>query len=60
MIRSERLERVKKALEEKGIVAMTVTEVKGRGEQKGKYGDGKFYIIFYTFLRVYRTRKHLR
>lgn len=26
---------MKKALEEKGIVGMTVTEVKGRGEQKG-------------------------
>ena len=35
IIRPERLEQVKKALEEKGFVAMTVTEVKGRGEQKG-------------------------
>ncbi|WP_290623254.1 MULTISPECIES: P-II family nitrogen regulator [unclassified Archaeoglobus] len=35
VIRPEKLECVKKALEEKGIVGMTVTEVKGRGEQKG-------------------------
>ena len=35
IIRPEKLEDVKKALEEKGFVAMTVTEVKGRGEQKG-------------------------
>ncbi len=35
IIRPEKLENVKKALEEKGFVAMTVTEVKGRGEQKG-------------------------
>jgi nitrogen regulatory protein P-II 1 len=35
IIRPERLEQVKKALEEMGILAMTVTEVMGRGEQKG-------------------------
>ena len=35
IIRPERLEQVKRALEEKGFIAMTVTEVKGRGEQKG-------------------------
>jgi nitrogen regulatory protein P-II 1 len=35
VIRPEKLESVKKALEAKGFVAMTVTEVKGRGEQKG-------------------------
>lgn len=35
MIRPERLERVKKVLEENGCVAMTITEAKGRGEQKG-------------------------
>jgi len=35
IIRPERLEQVKRALEEKGFVAMTVSEVKGRGEQKG-------------------------
>jgi nitrogen regulatory protein P-II 1 len=35
IIRSEKFEDVKKALESKGIIAMTVTEVRGRGEQKG-------------------------
>jgi len=32
VIRPEKLESVKKALESKGIIAMTVTEVRGRGE----------------------------
>jgi len=35
IIKPERFEFVKKALEEKGYAGMTVTEVKGRGEQKG-------------------------
>jgi nitrogen regulatory protein P-II 1 len=35
IIRPEKLEQVKKVLEQKGCVAMTLTEVKGRGEQKG-------------------------
>jgi nitrogen regulatory protein P-II 1 len=35
IIREERLENVKKALEEGGYCAMTITEVSGRGEQKG-------------------------
>ena len=35
IIRPERLEQIKKALEEKGVVAMTVINVLGRGEQKG-------------------------
>jgi len=35
IIRPERLEQVKAALEERGFVAMTICEVLGRGEQKG-------------------------
>ena len=35
IIKPERFEFVKKALEEKGFNGMTVTEVKGRGAQKG-------------------------
>ena len=35
IIKPERFECVKKALEEKGFAGMTVVEVKGRGEQKG-------------------------
>ena len=35
IIRSEKLQEVKKALEDRGFYGMTVTEVKGRGRQKG-------------------------
>jgi nitrogen regulatory protein P-II 1 len=35
IIKPERFEFVKKALEDKGFNSMTVTEVRGRGEQKG-------------------------
>ncbi len=35
IIRPEKLEDVKRSLEEKGFIAMTVMEVRGRGEQKG-------------------------
>ena len=35
IIRPERLDFVKKALEDRGISGMTITEVRGRGEQKG-------------------------
>ncbi|HVP25116.1 MAG TPA: P-II family nitrogen regulator [Methanomicrobiales archaeon] len=35
VIRPEKLDEVMKALEGKGIVALTVTDVRGRGEQKG-------------------------
>ena len=35
IIREERLENVKKALENGGYFSMTVSEVSGRGEQKG-------------------------
>ena len=35
IIKPERLEFVKKALEENGFKGMTITEVQGRGEQKG-------------------------
>jgi nitrogen regulatory protein P-II 1 len=35
IIKPERFEVVKKALEDKGVAGMTVTEVQGRGEQRG-------------------------
>jgi nitrogen regulatory protein P-II 1 len=35
IIKPERFEAVKKALEDKGVTGMTVTEVQGRGEQRG-------------------------
>jgi nitrogen regulatory protein P-II 1 len=35
IIRPEKLDAVKKALEEKGFVAITIIDIRGRGEQKG-------------------------
>ena len=35
IIRPERLDSVKKALEDKGFIALTIIDIKGRGEQKG-------------------------
>jgi nitrogen regulatory protein P-II 1 len=35
MIRPERVDFVKKALEDRGFTGMTITEVRGRGDQKG-------------------------
>ncbi|MDD1701621.1 MAG: P-II family nitrogen regulator [Methanoregula sp.] len=47
IIKPERFEFVKKALEDKGYVGMTISEVKGRGEQKGislEYRGGKMTV----------------
>ncbi|HEY3273122.1 MAG TPA: P-II family nitrogen regulator, partial [Methanocella sp.] len=35
IIRPEKMSGIKKALEEKGFIAMSITEMTGRGEQKG-------------------------
>jgi len=35
IIRAERMDNVKKALEEKDFIAMSIFEITGRGEQKG-------------------------
>jgi nitrogen regulatory protein P-II 1 len=35
IIRPEKMDNIKKALEEKGFVAMSILEITGRGEQKG-------------------------
>ena len=35
IIRPEKMAQIKKALEEKGFIAMSITEMHGRGEQKG-------------------------
>lgn len=35
IIRPERLDFVKKALEDRGLYGMTITEVRGRGDQRG-------------------------
>ena len=49
IIRHERLERVKTALEEVGISGMTVSEVSGRGRQRGitlQWRAGDYRIDF--------------
>ena len=49
IIKPERSEFVKKALEDKGFIGMTMSEVKGRGEQKGitlEYRGGKMTVDF--------------
>ncbi|MBI5700334.1 P-II family nitrogen regulator [Candidatus Saganbacteria bacterium] len=55
IIRVEKLEEVKNALEEKGIIGMTVTEVKGRGTQKGillEWRAGEYRVEFLPKLKV--------
>jgi len=49
IIRQERLQVVKEALEEKGVVGMTITEVSGRGCQKGvalQWRTGEYRVDF--------------
>jgi len=49
IIKPERFEFVKKALEDKGFVSMTISDVKGRGEQKGitlEYRGGLMTVDF--------------
>jgi nitrogen regulatory protein P-II 1 len=55
IIRPERLDQIKKALEEHGIVAMTITEVMGRGEQKGitlQYRGGALQVDFLPKIKI--------
>ena len=55
IIRPERLEQVKKALEEKGVVGMTVIQVLGRGEQKGiklQYRGGTMDVDLLPKLKI--------
>ncbi|HWQ18589.1 MAG TPA: P-II family nitrogen regulator [Methanotrichaceae archaeon] len=55
IVRPERLEQIKKALEEKGYVAMTVSEVLGRGEQKGiklQYRGGSMVVDLLPKLKI--------
>ena len=47
IIKPERFEFVKKALEDKGFNGMTITDVRGRGEQKGvtlEYRGGQYVV----------------
>ncbi len=55
IIRTEKLEEVRIALEEKGIIGMTVTEVKGRGSQKGillEWRAGEYRVEFLPKLKL--------
>jgi nitrogen regulatory protein P-II 1 len=55
IIRPERLDFVKKALEENGIYGMTVMAVEGRGDQKGislKYRGGPISVDFISKVQV--------
>ena len=55
VIREEKLDAVKKALEEHGIHGMTVTEVSGRGQQKGislQWRVGEYRVDFLPKLKV--------
>ncbi|PPD58808.1 P-II family nitrogen regulator [Dehalogenimonas etheniformans] len=55
VIREERLDAVKKALEEHGIHGMTVTEVSGRGQQKGislQWRVGEYRVDFLPKLKI--------
>ena len=55
IIRSERLEAVKSGLEKAGINAMTITDVMGRGEQKGlefTHRAGKYRVEFLPKVKI--------
>ena len=55
VIRTEKLEEVRIALEAEGFVGMTVTEVKGRGTQKGillEWRAGEYRVEFLPKLKV--------
>src|SRR5271157_5120384 len=55
IIREERLEAVKKHLEEIGYFGMTLTEVSGRGRQKGvplKWGAKEYRLEFLPKLKI--------
>ncbi len=55
IIRPEKLDDVRKALEEKGILGMTMAEVQGRGRQKGiclQWRAGEYCVDFLPKLRL--------
>jgi nitrogen regulatory protein P-II 1 len=55
IIRQERLGSVKAALEKRGIVGITVTEVSGRGRQKGialQWRAGEYRVDFLPKLKL--------
>lgn len=55
IIRVEKLEDVKNALEKEGHIGMTITEVKGRGAQKGimlEWRAGEYRVEFLPKLKL--------
>jgi len=55
IIRSEKLEDLREALDKQGLSAMTVTEVKGRGAQKGitlEWRVGEYRVEFIPKVKV--------
>ncbi len=55
IIREEKLDEVRVALEAEGFVGMTVTEVKGRGSQKGitlEWRAGQYRVEFLPKLKL--------
>lgn len=55
VIREEKLEEVRIALEEAGFAGMTVTQVKGRGSQKGvvlEWRAGEYRVEFLPKLKI--------
>ena len=55
IIREEKLDAVKAALEETGYLGMTVSEVKGRGRQKGltmQWRAGEYRVEFLPKLKI--------
>ncbi len=55
IIRSEKLDDLREALDTKGLSAMTVTEVKGRGAQKGitlEWRVGDYRVEFIPKVKV--------
>ena len=55
IIRPEKLEDLREALEKKGFIGMTITEVKGRGKQKGiklEWRVGEYQVEFLPKVKV--------
>ncbi|MCZ7399269.1 MAG: P-II family nitrogen regulator [Candidatus Methanoperedens sp.] len=55
IIRPENLDAIRTGLEKKGIVSMTVTEVQGRGRQKGvclQWRAGEYCVEFLPKLKL--------
>lgn len=55
IIRPENLDTVRAALEERGIISMTVAEVQGRGRQKGvclQWRAGEYCVEFLPKLKL--------